>query len=145
MKLQRIGAVLLVVALPAIGACSDVVGPGAADTYELAEAQGQPLPAVVFEGDTEFGVMRATAVSGSITLRESTFTERVVFDIEVDGTSFGEDLIVVNGDYTADGALLTFDPEQAGSPTFTGTLTGNTLTTVEEDPQFGTLTLTWQR
>ncbi len=145
MRTKRIGIALLTAATALVGACSDVVDPGTSDTYDLVEAEGQELPAVVFDGETEFGHMVATALSGSITLRETTYTERIVFDIVLDGTALGDEPVVVSGDYTAEGTLLTFDPDRAGSPTFTGILSGGVLTTEEVDPEFGPLTLVWQR
>lgn len=135
----------LIVATGFLAGCEDLQDVGLGETYELVEANGQEVPAVVYDADTEFGHMVATAVSGSLTLRESTFTERVVFDITVDGTPFPGDPVVISGDYTADGPLLTFDPDRPGAATFTGTISGGILTTEEHDPQYGTLTLVWQR
>lgn len=137
------GAALLAGALLLAG-CEDVTG-GTADTYDLVEAEGQELPAVIFDGETEFGHMVATAISGSLTLQEATYTERIVVDIVLDDAPLGEEPIVVSGDYSVDGQILTFDPDRAGSPTFTGTLSGGVLTTVEDDPDFGQLTLVWER
>jgi hypothetical protein len=137
----------MVLAAGVLAGCEDLEEFRPGDTYDLVEAEGQPLPAVVFDGDTEFGHVVATAISGSITLRESTYTERIVFDITLDGGPFpgGDEPVVVNGDYSADGGLLTFEPDREDYPTFTGTLSGDVLTTVETDPQFGTLTLVWER
>ena len=146
MTWNRLAAVALLGAATLLAACEDVVDPdGTAATYDLVEGNGDAVPAVVFEGETEFGHMVATAVSGSMTLRESTYTERVVFEIELDGSSLGEEPLVVSGSYSADGSLLTFDPDRTDYPTFTGTLQGGVLTTVEQDPDFGTLTLVWER
>ena len=141
---HRIRAVALLLAV-SLAACDDVTDIIPGETYDLVQANGQELPAVVYDEETEFGHLIATAVSGSITLRESTYTQRIVFDVTLDGAPFGGEPIVVSGDYTADGPLLTFDPDRTGSPTFTGTLSGVTLTTVETDPEYGELTLVWQR
>ena len=91
--------------------------------------------------------MVATALSGSMTLRESTYTERIVFEVTLDGEPFpgGDRSVVVSGDYTIDGQILNFDPEPAGSAEFSGTLSedGTVLSTTEVDPQFGQLDLLW--
>lgn len=143
--MRRLGAALVLAGGLALGACEDVVDPdGVRGTYELIEVEGQPLPAVMFDGQTEFGHVLATALSGSLTLREVTYTERVLVDIVLDGTPISEDVIVVEGQYSIDGQLLTFEPDNA-SPVFTGTLQGGVLTTFEVDPEFGELMMTWQR
>ena len=142
-QLRRISAILC---LALFAACDelDEITPG--DTYELVEAEGEPLPAVVFEGELEgFGHVVATAVSGSITLRETTYTERFVIDLTTEAGEFPGDPIVIHGDYTADGALLTFEPDREDYPSFTGTLSGAVLTTTEVHPEMGTLTLVWER
>ena len=141
----RIRAAASLLFAAAIAGCDDVTDIIPGDTYDLVQAEGQDLPAVVFDQETEFGHLVATAVSGSMTLRESTYTERMVVDVTVDGAPFDGDVIVVSGEYTADGPLLTFHPDRAGTPSFTGTLSGVTLTTVEVDPEYGELTLVWQR
>ena len=145
--MRKLTGTAMLAAAVLLAGCDDVTDIVPGDTYELVEAEGQELPAVVFDQDTEFGPMVATAVSGSITLRESTFTERVVFDITVDGQPFpgGDEAVVVNGSYTADGNLLTFEPDRDDWPSYTGTLSGGTLTTVEVHPDLGTMTLVWQR
>lgn len=142
---NRWGSVALLCAATVLVGCEDVTEILPGDTYELIEAEGQELPAVVFDQETEFGHMTATALSGTLTLEQSTYTERIVFNIVLDGEDLGDEPVVVNGDYVAEGQILTFDPDRAGSPTFTGTVSGNELTTVEEDPDFGVLTLVWQR
>ena len=140
----RIRTLALVLAT-SLAACDDVTDIIPGETYDLVQAEGQELPAVVFDGETDFGHVIATAISGSITLRETTFTERVVFDITLEGTPLGEETVTLSGDYSADGPLLTFDPDRSGAPTFTGTRSGVTLTTVETHPDYGELTLVWQR
>lgn len=139
-KWAVLGAVLVT------SACEDAIGPGGvAGTYHLEEANGQALPAVVFDGETELGHVVATALSGTMTLRSSTFTERVVFNIVFNGSDFGSEPIEMSGTYTADGQLLQFEPEDGTPPLFSGTLRGDVLTTVEESPDFGTLELVWSR
>lgn len=141
---HRIGAVAVLLIGSALGACDDVTDIIPGETYDLVQAEGQELPAIVFEGEFEpFGEIVATAVSGSITLRESTYTERMVVDIEYDGGVFEGQPVVVRGDYSADGQILTFVPEEG--PQYTGTLSGTVLTTVEQHPDYGELTLVWQR
>jgi hypothetical protein len=127
-------------------ACSDVTDPaGIAGTYALVEAEGQALPAVVFDGETEAGHVVATALSGTMTLRSSTFTEQVVFNVVLNGADFGSAPVTVSGSYSAEGQLLTFEPDQGDPPVFTGTLSGGVLTTVEDSPDFGELELVWSR
>ena len=139
-------AYLGLVAMAALTGCDDVTDIIPGETYELVEANDQPVPAIVFEGEIPpFGQVIATVVEGSITLRETTYTQRLTFDLETDGGQFPGDPVTVRGDYTADGNLLTFDPEDEDAPTFTGTLSGGTLTTVENHPDYGTITAVWQR
>lgn len=127
-------------------ACSDVTDPGGiAGTYALIEAEGQALPAVVFDGQTDAGHVVATALSGTMTLRSSTFTERVVFNLVLNGADLGSAPVTVSGSYSADGQLLTFEPDQGEPSVFTGTLSGGVLTTVEDSPEFGQLELVWTR
>lgn len=126
-------------------ACEDVSVDPTRTEYELTAVNGEPLPAVMFDGETEFGYLVATAQSGRLILREVTYTQRIVVDLVLDGTPFVGDEIESTGQYSADGQLLTFDPDTDGQPTFTGTLQGGVLQTVETDPEFGELTLTWQR
>lgn len=126
-------------------ACDDVSVDPTRTEYQLTAVNGEPLPAVMFEGETEFGFLVATAQSGRLILREATYSERVVVDLVLDGNPFLGDEIESSGQYSVDGQLLTFDPDQAGHPNFTGTLQGGVLQTVETDPEFGELTLTWQR
>ena len=136
----------LMLAASSLVACDDVTDIIPGETYELVEANGQELPAVVFEGDMPpFGFVVATVVDGSITLRESTYSQELTFDIETESGEFPGDPVTVRGDYTADGNILTFDPDDATAPEFTGTLSGGTLTTVEDHPDFGTVTAVWQR
>lgn len=144
--MRRLRGVVLLLAALAAGACEDVVDPdGVRGTYDLVAVDGRSLPAVAFDSITEFGHLTATAVSGSMTLREISYTQRVVFDLALDGNALGEEPAIVHGEYSIDGQLLTFEPERADHPDFSGTLQGSTLTTTEVDPQFGQLTLTWQR
>ena len=142
---QRYAAAAVLLIASALSACDDVTDIIPGETYDLVQAEGQELPAVVFDGELDFGHVIATAVSGSITLRETTFTERIVFDITLDGAPLGEKSVTLTGDYSADGPLLTFDPDPSNSPTFTGTLSGVTLTTVETYEDYGELTFVWQR
>lgn len=136
--------VLAVVA--GLAACEDATDPGGiSGTYQLIEAEGQSLPAIIFDGETEFGHTTATALSGSLTLRGDRYTERLVVELELDGQSLGENTVVVTGDYTVDGQILEFDPDPAESASFTGTLSGGVLTTLEIDPDFGQLELVWSR
>lgn len=127
--------------------CSDVVDPDAVQgTYTLTAVHDDPLPAVAFDGETDFGHLVATATSGSLTLREATYTERIVFDLVLDGNPLPDgEPVVINGDYSVDGQILSFEPNRTDYPDFTGTLEGGVLTTVEIDPDLGTLTLTWER
>ena len=146
--MTRPGTAALLAAALTLTACEDVTDPGGLGTFTLVEANGQPLPSVVFDGDTEFGHMVATATAGSITLRgDNRFTERLTVDIVLEGAPLGEETVAVSGDYNVDGQLVSFDPEQAGSVDFTGTLSGDgtVLTTLEEDPEFGTLDLLWEQ
>ena len=141
--LRPIGLILLA---GLFAACEDVQDVNPGDTYELVEAEGDPLPAVVFDGEMEgFGHVVATAVSGSITLRESTYTERFIIDLTIEGTEFPGDPVVIHGDYSANGSALTFVPDRNDYPEFEGTLSGDVLTTVEQHPELGSLTLVWQR
>ena len=143
--MKKLRGVLVLLAALSAGACEDLADPnGVNDTYVLTAAQGDPLPAVIFDGETEFGHLVATALSGSLTLRDVTFTERVVVDLVLDGNPLPGDPIIVSGSYSADGQILNFEPDQAGSPDFSGTLQGGVLTTVEVDPEFGELTLRWE-
>ena len=143
--MRKTAATAVLLLASAFVACDDVTDIIPGETYELVEANGESLPAVVFDGELDpFGHVVATAVAGSITLRESTYTERFTIDITTNGQDFPGDPVTVRGDYTADGNLLTFEPED-DAPVFTGTLSGGTLTTVENHPDFGTLTLVWQR
>lgn len=138
------GVVLALVTV--LAACEDATDPGGiSGTYELIEAEGQAPPAVIFDGDTEFGHATATAHSGTLTLRGDRYTERLVVELELDGQSLGENAVVVTGDYTVDGQILEFDPDPAESAPFTGTLSGGVLTTLEVDPDFGELELVWSR
>lgn len=140
MKRAALGMLLLATA------CSDVTDPdGIAGTYALIEAEGQALPAVVFDGQTEAGHVVATALSGTMTLRSSTYTERVVFNVVLNGADFGSAPVTVSGSYSADGQLLTFEPDQGEPPVFTGTLSGGVLTTVEDSGDYGELELVWRR
>ena len=139
------GALVLALAFGVSG-CEDLADPDSPrTTYTLSAVNGEPLPAIMFEGDTEFGHVVATAQSGILTLRETTYSERMIVDLVVDGAAFPGDEIVSSGSYSIDGQLLTFDPDQAGRPTFTGTLQGGVLEIVEHDPDFGDLALTWEQ
>jgi hypothetical protein len=126
-------------------ACEDVSVDPTRTEYQLTAVNGESLPAVMFDGETEFGHLVATAQSGRLILREVTYTQRVVVDLVLDGIPFEGDEIETTGQYSVDGQLLTFDPDTEGQPSFTGTLQGGVLQTVENDPEFGQLTLTWQR
>ena len=128
-----------------LGGCEDAGVDPARTEYELTAVNGEPLPAVMFDGETDFGHLVATALSGRLILHEITYTQRVVVELELDGVSFGGDEIRSDGEYSIDGQLLTFDPDTEGYPSFTGVLQGGVLETVEQDPEFGELTLTWQR
>ena len=144
--MRKIGSIALLVATTALVGCDDVTDIVPGETYELFEANGDDLPAVIFDGEIEpFGHVVATAVDGSMTLRETTYTQRFTIDLVTDAGEFPGDPVTVRGEYSADGNLLTFDPEDDAAPVFTGTLSGSMLTTVENHPDFGTLTLVWQR
>lgn len=144
--MRRRAAWAVVVAAFATTACEDLVDADSiAGSYDLVEVNGERLPAVMFEGETEFGYLVATAESGLIRLRASTFTQVIEVSATLDGTAFPAGDVENSGDYSVDGQLLTFDPETPGRPTFTGTLTGSTLFTSETDPDFGELSLTWSR
>lgn len=143
--MTKIAPALLLAAALGLAGCEDVSVDPTRTEYELTAVNGSALPAVMFDGETEFGHMVATAQSGRMILHEVTYSQRMVVDLVVDGVSFGGDEIQSSGQYSIDGQLLTFDPDVAGHPTFTGTLQGGVLETFEEDPEFGELTLTWHR
>lgn len=146
--MRRLAAAIVLAGSLTLGACEDVVDPdGVPGTFELIEANGEPLPAVVFDGELQgFGHVVATVVSGSITLRQSDYTERIVSDLVVNGDPFLAPPLVVSGNYSIEGQLLSFEPtSHATYPDFTGTLEGDVLTTVEIDPQFGQTVFTWER
>lgn len=131
----------------ALAACEDVTTnpSAAAGTYQLVEVNGEALPAVAFDGETSEGHVVATALSGTLTLRSTTFTERVVYNFVVNGADLGSGPATVTGSYELEGQLLTFDPDNDGVPTFSGTLTGGEVTTLETDPDLGVLELVWRR
>lgn len=140
-------ALLVLATTLAIGACEDVVDPDSVQgTYTLTAVHGDPLPAVAFDGETAFGHLVATATSGSLTLREATYTERIAYDLLLDGDPVpASEPVVINGDYSIDGQILSFEPTSGDYPDFTGSLQGGVLTTVEIDPDLGELVLTWER
>ena len=144
---RRLGAAALLAGALLLGGCEDALDPGGLGTFDLVEANGEELPTVVFDQDTEFGHMVATAVSGSITLGGSRYTERMIVEVTVDGQPFpgGDRPVVVEGDYTIEGQILSFEPDRTDFPAFSGTLTadGTVLTTTEVDPDLGELNLVW--
>lgn len=143
----RRAPLLVLLAGLALGGCEDVVDPDAVrGTYELTAVNGEPLPAVMFEGElAPFGNVVATALDGRMTLRELTYSERITVDLVFQGNPLPGREITSSGEYSIEGQLLTFQPEQAGRPSFTGTLQGGVLQIVEQDPDFGELTLTFER
>lgn len=146
----RAAALLLLTAGPGLTACEDVTIPsgGVRGTWELTAVNGDPLPAIMFDGDIPgSGHVIVTAKSGTLTLGGATYSQRAVGDFEfVDNDVLLEDNeILSSGEYDVDGQILTFDPDQATAPDFTGTLQGDVLTTVETDSDFGQLTLRWER
>ncbi|HUF13209.1 MAG TPA: hypothetical protein VMN78_08925 [Longimicrobiales bacterium] len=144
--MTRLRGVLVLAGALALGACEDVTDPDSVrGTWELTAVDGDPLPAVMFDGETQFGHLVATALSGSLTLEEIDYTQRMAVDLVLDGTPLGDDQVVITGEYTVDGQLLSFEPDRTDYPDFTGTLQGGVLTTVEFDPEFGELSLRWER
>jgi len=145
------GAALLAAVVVLLPACEDVTGSlgGARGTYDLAEANGEALPTVIYDGPYQVGSVTfdavVTATAGTLVLRDDTFEETLEYALVLDGNSFPPDEVTISGDYSVQGVLYTFDPGAAGVPSFTGTLQGSTLTTVETSPDFGTTTYTWVR
>ena len=129
-----------------LAGCADVTTDpaGVTGTYQLSEVNGESLPAVVFDGQRPEGHVVATALSGTITVRSTTFTERVVFNLVLNGHDLGSQPVELDGTYEADGQFLTFDPD-GSAPVFTGTVSGSVLTTVEEHPDFGVTEYVWVR
>jgi hypothetical protein len=129
-----------------VAACEDATTDpgGVTGTYQLDAVNGEDLPAVVFDGERPEGHVVATALSGSLTLRSSTFTETIVFNLELNGQDFGSAPVTLTGTYLADGQFLTFEPD-GSAPTFTGTVSGGVLTTVENHPDYGVTDYVWSR
>ncbi|HEX6587960.1 MAG TPA: hypothetical protein VF039_02975 [Longimicrobiales bacterium] len=143
----QIGRIAAAAALMAAVGCGDVTTDPTAltGTYDLVEVNGQALPALLFEGERPEGYVIATAISGTLTLRSTRFTERVVVNLNLDGADLGSAPVELSGDYIADGQLLSFDPDGASVPSFTGTVSGGLLTTVEDDPDYGVTEYVWNR
>lgn len=136
----------VLVAVVAVGGCEDATTDpgGITGTYELDAVNGAQLPAVVFDGERPEGHVVATALSGTLTLRSSTFTERIVFNLVLNGVDFGSAPVTLTGTYLADGQFLSFDPD-GSAPAFTGTVSGAVLTTVEDHPDYGVTEYRWSR
>lgn len=131
-------------------ACEDAAGPvgGVRGTWTLTEADGAPLPAVVFDDTANYGgarvPLKATVLSGELELRAATYRETLTIDLVVDGNPLGAEETTITGSYTADEPFLSFDPDRGDLPAYSGTLEADALTTVETQPTFGSVALRWE-
>ena len=97
----------LALSLLAFAGCDDeTTGPGdsVVGTYVLVSVNGDPLPAVVFEG----GGVTSEALEGTLTLRaDGTFSASTITRNTVNGSS-STDTESSSGAYTVSGATITF-------------------------------------
>jgi hypothetical protein len=133
MMMKRLVAVLIVAGIAAGGAwaCSgDSTSPSSiAGTYNLQTIDGQSLPVIVLEVGTDTveitaGFMRLVS--------DQTFSESVSFRI-ADGAIVTTDVETTTGSWTVSGSAITFTGTAGtnAGDTFTGSISGNTLTFIE--------------
>ena len=115
-----------VLAIAGASACGDDGGPTDPSArvqgeYALRTFDGQPLPLVVWDEESE----KLELLSGSMELRSQ---NRFLWRMETRYTFFGEvdtDVDLVDGTFAVDGGTITFTSD---GESLTGTLSGNTLT-----------------
>lgn len=129
LRSPRLVAVTLALAsATALSGC-DVFGGGHTGTYTLKTVNGKSLPAVLIEVT---GSYKLEITGGSVTLNEdNTFSGSISFR-ETEGTTITTSTERDQGTYSKSGNLITFNSPGTGS-SFTGTLSGGTLTVTEEE------------
>jgi hypothetical protein len=114
----------------------DPAGPGneqdVAGNYSLTKVDGSELPAVLFDGQMDFGgeIVDVTIVvtDGSIDLAENgTYFGSLDVAIEIAGES-DEAQIPSSGTYTRNGSTITFNPSDAEQESFTARVSNGALT-----------------
>ncbi|MBI2614277.1 MAG: hypothetical protein HYW52_01065 [Gemmatimonadetes bacterium] len=114
----------------------DIFGGGHTGTYTLKTVNGASLPAVIVQVGTTY---KLEITAGSATLNEdNTFSASITFQ-ETQATQTGTQTQTTteneSGTYTKSGNTITFSSSGATGPSYTGALSGGTLTitTEEED------------
>ena len=131
---MRIVPLALLVGAVCLAGCSDddnnfIVVPSVTGTFTLQTANGRPLPAIVV--DSVSPPLRIEVLAGHITLRaDGTFEDEVDFRQSLGGVVTNTQ-VVCPGTFTVSGNTISFTETGTGLcvDRFTGTASGNTLTT----------------
>jgi hypothetical protein len=131
---MRIAPLALLVGAVCLAGCNDdnnnlIVVPSVNGTFTLQTANGSPLPAVVV--DSVSPPLRIEVLAGHITLRTNgTFEDEVDFQQSLGGLVTSTQ-VVCPGTFTVSGNTISFTETGTGIcvSSFTGTTSGNTLTT----------------
>ncbi len=127
-------ALTVALAVSLLTGCGDATGPEAiAGNYALRTINGQDLPFILVQVLSD----KIEITAGSVRINsDNTYSTSVTVAITEGGTTTSE-TGTSTGTYTLNGTAITFTSE---GETFTGSITGNTLTIIDEG-----LTLVYQK
>lgn len=141
---KLIGGLVLAAFALGIGACGDSTGPkeNVTGTYMLQTVGGFALPLTLYQDDTELDEL----TDGSITLN-SDRSWSAVLNGRVTTAQGVQPLEPAQGSgtYTLDGTTLLLTDETAQGQQLHGTVSGGTLTLLENDGLGGTVALVFKR
>ncbi|MFW6079364.1 MAG: hypothetical protein ACODAE_07080 [Gemmatimonadota bacterium] len=133
------------------GCGDDPTGPDVAGEYELVRANGEPLPALVYDSvvvdddDNEFPY-QVHLDSGELSLSGGDYEIGLVVDVVLDGdTILPDESLIEDGTYSVhDGGTIRFTSSDGGEES-TGSVNGDEISLTETSEDYGSFTLLFRR